>query len=69
MTKNNSTDGLISAILTIRTGNGTVFHDQIVIVDQMEAMRLKMIYGDDFYDLKELLNDDASTPPQSEPER
>jgi hypothetical protein len=60
MTQTNSIENHVCALLTIREGK--TYYDQIVVVDQMEAIRLKLIYGDDFYDLEELINDDASTP-------
>ena len=68
MTQINSTEGpFVCALLTTRIGK--TYNDQVVVVDQMEAIRLKMIYGDDFFDLEDLLNDHAPTPPKPKSKR
>jgi hypothetical protein len=45
----------VAVLITKRNEHGTYVRDVIEIVDKLEAVRLKMVYGKDFYDMTWLL--------------
>lgn len=47
----------LAVLLTHRNSAGAFLRDEVLVVDKMDAIVLKFKYGEDVYDLSELLED------------